>query len=125
MLLRLFLTLLDIFDIQTDSLAQLDERLGHVFSEVSDENSANYHVHDWSCDEIGHPELKHRYEQVLLHHKYIFNLLEAIENEELVVIRNKVVPSSEIHVTVNEENLFQLILVDFIVVYDLWDFSLI
>ena len=46
LLLRLFLTLLDIFDIQTDSLAQLDERLGHVFSEVSDENSANYHVHD-------------------------------------------------------------------------------
>ena len=56
---------------------------------------------------------------MLLHHKYIFNLLEAIENEELVVIRYKVIPSSEIHVTVNEENLFQLILVDFIVVYDL------
>lgn len=86
MLLTPKLCLLDVLDIQSDFLTQLQKRISQICGSVVDENSNDYKVHNWAQDQVREPKSEHCDKQVILHFIQLLKLRVQIKYEELVVL---------------------------------------
>ena len=82
--LAILFALLDVFDVESDPLAELEKGLGHVGRDFVDNVPADDHVDGRGSDKVGQPEPKDCDEQVLLHDLDLLQRVVAIEHQELI-----------------------------------------